>query len=163
MMSTDKTEDARIISKKNAKIHGYFFEDLKEGMEASYTKTINDTDVKIFSDVSGDSNPIHLNNDFASDTLFKVKVVHGMLTASLISTVIGTKLPGPGCIYIEQNLKFKAPVKIGDTVTALCKIIGIISNQHMIKMNTTCNVASRVVIAGDATILVPKRTSVVGD
>ena len=162
-MSVDKTEVTKIISKYNAKLHGYFFEDLKEGMKASYTKIINDADVKVFSNVSGDTNPLHLNNNFARDSLFKGKVVHGMLTASLISTVIGTKLPGPGCIYIEQNLKFKAPVKIGDSVTALCEIIGIISNQHMIKMNTTCTVASRVVIAGEATILVPKRTSVVGD
>ena len=101
-------------------LHGYYFEDLREGMRDVYAKTITDGDVMSFAGISGDTNPIHLNHEFASETMFEGRVAHGMLTASLISTVIGTKLPGPGCVYVGQNLRFKAPVKIGDTVTARC-------------------------------------------
>ena len=140
---------------KNAKLHGYCFEDLEEGMEASYIKTIGNSDVIEFANISGDKNPLHLNHEFASKTLFKGRVVHGMLTASLISTVIGTKLPGPGCVYVSQNLNFKAPVKIGDAVETKCKIIKIIPDKHMIEMNTLCFVANTLVIEGKATIMVP--------
>jgi 3-hydroxybutyryl-CoA dehydratase len=159
-MLSKKTKELIRISETVAKLHGFYFEDLKVGMEASYTKTITDTDVKSFSDISGDTNPIHLNQAFASETLFKGKVIHGMLTASLISTVIGTKLPGPGCIYVGQELHFKAPVRVGDTVTAFCKVKNVISDKHMIKLDTTCTVASKLVLEGEATILVPIRHGV---
>ncbi|MEC9368698.1 MAG: MaoC family dehydratase, partial [Pseudomonadota bacterium] len=93
--------------------HGYFFEDLSLGMEASHTKTITSSDIQLFADLSGDDNPVHLCDDFAAATIFKQRIAHGILTASLLSTVIGTKLPGPGCIYVSQSLNFRAPVKIG--------------------------------------------------
>ena len=162
-MSIKKTKKAIRISDTNTNLHGYYFEDLKEGMEASYTKTITEPDVKNFSDISGDTNPIHLNNDFANEAFFKSKIVHGMLTASLISTVIGTKLPGPGCVYVCQNLRFKAPVRPGDVVTASCRVISIMSKKHIIKMSTICTVASKEVISGEATILVPLRSSTISD
>ena len=141
----------------NLKLHGFYFEDLKKGMDASYTKIITNADVINFADISGDTNPIHLNQEFANETLFKDRVVHGMLTASLISAVIGTKLPGPGCVYINQNLNFKAPVRIGDTVTAVCTVIKKYPKKHMVTVNTICTVASTIVIEGNATILVPLR------
>jgi 3-hydroxybutyryl-CoA dehydratase len=162
-MRFKKNKKTILTSKSITKLHGFYFEDLKVGMEASYIKTFADTDVKSFSNISGDTNPIHLNHDFASETLFKGKVIHGMLTASLISTVIGTKLPGPGCIYVEQELRFKAPVRVGDIVTAFCKVKKIIPDTHMIKMYTRCTVTSKVVLEGEATILVPIKPGVLED
>ncbi len=94
--------------------HGYYFEDLSVGMEASYKKMITDKDILAFAELSGDVNPVHLSDDFAASTIFKRRIAHGFLTGSLFSTVLGTKLPGPGCIYLSQNMKFKAPVYIGD-------------------------------------------------
>ena len=88
-------------------IHGYYFEDLSVGMSASYAKTITETDIVLFAGISGDVNPVHLNQEFASDTMFEGRIAHGMLTASFISTVLGTKLPGPGCIYLRQDLRFR--------------------------------------------------------
>ncbi|MFQ5764074.1 MAG: MaoC family dehydratase, partial [Rhodospirillales bacterium] len=106
---------------------------------------------------SGDTNPIHLNHEFASESMFEGCVAHGMLTASFISTVIGTKLPGPGCIYLGQDLRFKAPVKVGDTVTAECTVTRLIPDKQVIEMETVCTVKGRVVLDGRATILVPSR------
>ena len=97
---------------------GYFFEDLAVGMEASYAKTITNDDVLAFAELSGDKNPVHLDDAYAAGTMFKQRIAHGFLTASLFSTVLGTKLPGPGCIYLSQSLKFRAPVMIGDEVVA---------------------------------------------
>jgi 3-hydroxybutyryl-CoA dehydratase len=103
-------------------MHGYFLDDLEVGMSATYSKTITDADITIFAGVSGDTNPVHLDDGFAAQTLFGERIAHGMLSASFISTVFGTRLPGPGCIYLSQNLRFRAPVKVGDTVEARCSI-----------------------------------------
>ena len=86
-------------------LHGYYFEDMKEGMTDVYGKTITDADIVMFSGISGDINPVHLNHEFASETMFEERIAHGMLTASFISTVVGTKLPGPGCIYVKQAIR----------------------------------------------------------
>ena len=118
-MNMEQAADAKRVKEANARLHGYYFEDLEVGMEDAYAKTITDADVINFAGISGDTNPVHLNHEFASETMFQGQIAHGMLTASFISTVIGTKLPGPGCIYVAQNLRFKAPVKVGDTVTPL--------------------------------------------
>ena len=144
-------------------LHGYYFEDLKEGMRDAFAKTITNSDVSTFAGISGDTNPVHLNHEFASETLFEGQVVHGMLTASFISTVIGTKLPGPGCIYVAQNLRFKAPVKVGDTVTALCTVTKKIPEKCMIEMATICSVGGKTVLEGQATILVPVRSEPLED
>ena len=138
-------------------LNGYYFEDLEEGMTDVFAKTITDADVMGFAGVSGDTNPLHLNHEFASGTIFKGRIAHGMLTASLISTVIGTKLPGPGCIYVSQNLRFRAPVRIGDTVTATCMVTKLIPEKRLIELSTMCTVAEKPVVEGDATILVPSR------
>src|SRR6516162_9624971 len=105
--------------------HGYYLEDLEVGMTATYAKTVTDADVVLFAGVSGDSNPVHIDNEFAQRTMFKGRIAHGMLTASFISTALGTKLPGPGCIYISQNLRFRAPVRIGDTVRTRVSVTAI--------------------------------------
>ena len=138
-------------------LNGYYFEDLEEGMTDVFAKTITDADIMGFAGVSGDTNPLHLNHEFASGTIFKGRVAHGMLTASLISTVIGTKLPGPGCIYVSQNLRFRAPVRTGDTVTATCMVTKLIPEKRLIELSTMCTVADKSVVEGDATILVPSR------
>lgn len=139
------------------KLHGYYFEDLAEGMNDVFAKTVTDADVITFAGISGDTNPIHLNHEFASESMFEGRVAHGMLTASFISTVIGTKLPGPGCIYLGQDLHFKAPVKVGDTVTAMCTVTKLIPEKRMIEMETVCTVNGQPVLDGRATILVPSR------
>ena len=154
------TENKRIEDTK-AQLHGLYFEAIEVGMEATYTRTITNADVQKFVEISGDNNPIHLNKEFARKTIFKERVIHGMLTASFISTVIGTKLPGPGCIYVNQNLNFKAPVKVGDTVITFCKVIKKNDAKNIIKLETICSVANKVVIEGHATILVPNRPVIV--
>ena len=145
------------IATPSDQLNGYYFEDLEEGMTDVFAKTITDADIIGFAGVSGDTNPLHLNHEFASGTIFKGRIAHGMLTASLISTVIGTKLPGPGCIYVSQNLRFRAPVRIGDTVTATCMVTKLIPEKRLIELSTMCTVADKPVVEGDATILVPSR------
>lgn len=138
-------------------LNGYFFEDLKEGMTAIFGKTITDADILMFSGVSGDTNPVHLNDEFAKPTMFKGRIAHGMLSASFISTVIGTKLPGPGVIYVGQTLKFKAPVRVGDTVMARATITKLIPEKKFAEMKTVCTIGDKVVIDGEATVMVPSR------
>jgi 3-hydroxybutyryl-CoA dehydratase len=140
-------------------LHGYYLEDLRPGMTALYAKTISEADVVLFAGISGDVNPVHLNKEFADRTMFRGRIAHGMLTASFISTVIGTKLPGPGCIYVSQNLKFKAPVRVGDTVNARVTITSVDEARGRIAVETTCTVGNVVVIAGEAVLLVPRRAA----
>ena len=137
-------------------LHGYYVEDLSEGMSAGYTKTLTEADVVIFAGISGDNNPIHINEEYARETPFKGRLVHGMLSASLISTVLGTRLPGPGCIYIDQQLKFTAPVAIGDTVTATATVLEV-GERGRVSLKTTCTVGDKVVVDGVATVKVNRR------
>src|SRR5271170_5675443 len=127
-------------------LHGYFFEDLKVGMEETFSRTITDTDMRNFTGVSGDTNPMHLNEEFARATPFGGCIVHGMLTASLISAVIGTKLPGPGCIYMNQTLKFLAPVHIGETVYATATVKDLVAGKNRVILTTQCHVKDVLVI-----------------
>ena len=138
-------------------LHGFYLEDLAPGMTALYAKTVTDADVVLFAGISGDVNPVHLNQEFADRTMFRGRIAHGMLTASFISTVIGTKLPGPGCIYVSQNLKFKAPVRVGDTVNARVTVTSVDEVRGRIAVETTCTVVNTVVIAGEAVLMVPRR------
>ena len=138
-------------------LNGYFFEDLSVGQTATYGKTVTDADVVLFAGVSGDTNPVHLNEEVASQTMFKGRIAHGMLSAGFISTIFGTKLPGPGTIYLSQNLRFKAPVKIGDTVTAKVELLELIPEKKRATFKTTCSVGNTIVIDGEATVMVPSR------
>jgi 3-hydroxybutyryl-CoA dehydratase len=137
--------------------HGYYLEDLEVGMTASYSRTVTDADVVLFAGISGDINPVHMNSEYANSTMFKGRIAHGMLTASFISTVLGTKLPGAGCIYVSQNLKFRAPVRIGDTVRTRVTITSIDRDKGRVAFETTCSVGDTVVITGDASLLVQRR------
>ena len=138
-------------------IHGYFIEDLKIGMDAVMGRTVTDADIVLFAGVSGDTNPIHLNQDYAVTTMFKSRIAHGMLSAAFISAVLGTKLPGPGAVYVAQTLRFKAPVRVGDTVTARAEVTEILLDRKRASFKTECLVAGKVVIEGEATLMVPSR------
>ena len=138
-------------------LDGYYIEDLTEGMSAVFGKTITDADILMFAVVPGDNHPVHLNEEFASGTAFQGRIAHGMLTASLISTVLGTKLPGPGCIYLSQTLKFMAPVRAGDTVRAEVKITAIDRERRRVTFATVCSVGGKAVLEGEALTMVPRR------
>jgi 3-hydroxybutyryl-CoA dehydratase len=138
--------------------HGLYLEDLEVGMSATYAKTVSEADIVLFAGISGDSNPVHVDDDYARDTMFKGRIAHGMLTASFISAVLGTRLPGPGCIYLSQNLRFKAPVRIGDTVRAVVEVTEIDRDRARITVSTRCTVGDKTVIDGEAVLMVPRRT-----
>jgi len=141
------------------KLHGYYLEDLSVGMSASYAKTITEADIVSFAGLSGDTNPVHLNQEFANKTRFEGRIAHGMLSASFISTVLGTRLPGPGCIYLSQNMKFKSPVRIGDTVLAKAIITKILPEKKHVTLKTECLVGETLVIDGEAVVLVNAKAS----
>jgi 3-hydroxybutyryl-CoA dehydratase len=141
----------------NEEFYGYAFEDLSEGMSAAYARTVTEADIVLFAGVSGDTNPVHLNEALASQTMFGGRIAHGMLSAGYISTVFGTKLPGPGCIYLSQTLKFKAPVKIGDTVVARVTVKTLMPEKRKALFDTVCTVGDKVVLSGEAEIMVPAR------
>ena len=135
----------------------YFFEDLELGMEASHEKTVSEGDINSFADVSGDYNSVHMDEAYASGTLFKSRIAHGMLTASFISTVLGTRLPGHGCIYLSQTLRFLAPVRIGDSVTALARVVSLDMAKRRAQFACFCKVSGKIVVEGEATVFVPSR------
>ena len=138
-------------------LYGYDFEELAVGMMALHGKTVTDADIVLFSGVSGDTNPLHLNHDFARRTMFGGPIVHGMLTASLISTVIGTRLPGPGCVYMSQSLFFRAPVRVGETVEVRATIVELVPEKRRVRLETVCVVDEKVVLDGEALVMVPTR------
>lgn len=135
---------------------GKTLKEIKLGDKASFTKTLTETDVYLFAGISGDLNPAHINQVASEQTMFKGRIVHGMLCASLISTVLGMYLPGPGTIYAGQELKFLKPVHMGDTITAEAEVEEIIKEKFL-KMKTTCtNQNGEVVIEGYATVMPPR-------
>lgn len=140
-------------------LHGYYLEDLEVGMSDSFAKTITDADVCLFAGVSGDTNPVHINDDYAKTTQFEKRIVHGMFSAALISTVAGTKLPGPGAIYIDQQIKFRAPVFIGDTAKATVTVEEIDERRRRVKCKTDVTVGDKLVATGSATFMVDKKES----
>lgn len=136
---------------------GLYFEDLSVGQSASFGKTVTEADILMFAAVSGDTNPVHINAEFAAGTMFKERIAHGMLSAGLISTVLGTRLPGPGTIYLSQTLKFRAPVRIGDTVTATATVASLDPARKRATLATICTVSGKPVLEGEAVVLVPSR------
>jgi len=146
-----------VVNDPIAELSGYFFEDLEIGMTAAYARTIGPADLVMFAGISGDTNPMHLNEEYAAATMFEGTIAHGFLSSSFISTVIGTRLPGPGCVYVSQSLKFKAPVRPGDTVTARAVVKELDATRSRATLRTTCTVGSVIVIDGEAVVLVPRR------
>lgn len=137
----------------------YPYEELEVGMSASYAKTITDADIVLFAGISGDINPVHLNQEFAADTMFEGRIAHGLLTASFISTVLGVMLPGPGGIYLHQDLNFKAPVRAGETVTARVTIAELVPEKRRVILETVCTVGEKVVLDGTAHVYMPPETT----
>jgi len=138
-------------------IVGYFIEDLTVGLSASFSRTVTEADIVMFAGVSGDTNPVHINEEYAKRTFFKGRIAHGMLGAAYISTVLGTRLPGPGAVYIGQNLKFKAPIRAGDTVTARVTVAEVLPEKRRAVLTTRVSVGETVVIEGEATVMCPTR------
>ena len=132
---------------------GYDIEDLQPGMSASFAKTVSEADILLFSAVSGDLNPAHLNEEYAKTTMFGGRIAHGMLTAGFISAVLANKLPGPGTIYLGQTLKFKAPVRAGDTVTATVTVREVFVDKKRVILDAVCKVGDKVVLEGESTML----------
>ena len=133
------------------------FEDLSLGLTEVLEKTIESSDVVGFAEVTGDRNPIHLSEHFAAKTPFGGRIAHGLYTASLISAVLGTRLPGPGAVYISQTLNFRAPVRIGDTVSVEVRVAELIEAKRRVRLACTCSVAGEPVLDGEAWVKVPSR------
>lgn len=130
-------------------------EDIEIGMSRHLRKIVTDRDIELFAEVSTDRNPVHLDDDYAQDTIFEGRIAHGMLTAGLISAVIGEQLPGHGTIYMGQTLKFMAPVRPGDTVVATVTVTDIIHAKRRVSLECQCTVGDTVVLKGEATVLAP--------
>lgn len=130
-------------------------EKIEIGMSASYSQTITDSDIKMFSGISGDRNPIHIDEIYAESSRYKKRIAHGLMTASYFSALFGTKIPGEGCVYVSQNLRFKRPVHIGDTVTATVEVTEVNTEKNRVFFKTTCKVGSKIVTDGEAEIYIP--------
>jgi 3-hydroxybutyryl-CoA dehydratase len=137
---------------------GKTIDQINVGDSAEFAKTISESDIYLFAGVTGDFNPAHINEVYAQKTFFKTRIAHGMLAAGLISTVGGTMLPGPGAVYVRQELDFLAPIHIGDTITARVEVIEIIVDKNRVKLRTTCsNQDGKLVVDGMAILSAPKR------
>jgi 3-hydroxybutyryl-CoA dehydratase len=136
---------------------GKSISELKVGDVAEFAKTVSESDIYLYAGVSGDLNPAHINESYAQNTFFKTRIAHGMLSAGFISAAIGMQLPGPGTIYLRQELNFRAPVRVGDTVTARVEIIEIIADKKRVRLKTTCvNQEGTLVLDGEAVVSPPK-------
>ena len=136
---------------------GKTIEEMKVGDTAKFSKTVSESDVYLFAGVTGDLNPAHVSEEFAKDTFFKTRIAHGMLSASFISTVIGTMLPGPGSVYMRQEANFLAPVKFGDTITAVVEVAEIIADKKRVRLKTYCiNQEKTIVVDGEALVSPPR-------
>jgi 3-hydroxybutyryl-CoA dehydratase len=135
----------------------YFFEELEVGMESRYQRTVGQGDIVAFAEISGDRNPVHLDAEYCARTIFKDPIAHGMLTASYISTVFGMQLPGPGAIYVSQTLNFRGPVRIGDTVDAIVRLVELYPAKRRARFDCECLVAGKQVLVGEAMLMVPAR------
>jgi len=136
---------------------GYFIEELAPGMSATYERTVTADDIQKFGEVSGDFNPVHFDEEYAKTTIFRGRIAHGLLTAGYISTVLGTKLPGAGAIFMGATIRFKAPVRIGDRVTAVCTVREVIREKKRVICDCVCTVGEIAVIEAEATLMVPAR------
>ena len=131
----------------------YAIEDLRPGMSESLTRTVGDEDVTLFAKISGDDNPVHFDEAFAKKTIFRGRVAHGMLPATYISAVLGTRMPGPGTAFLSLTTRFKAPVRIGDAVTATCTVREV--SGRRVLFDCVCTVKDKVVLEGEALVVPP--------
>ena len=136
---------------------GKTMDEIRVGQSAQFSKTISESDVYLFAGITGDFNPAHVDEEYARKTFFETRVAHGMLTASFISTIVGTMLPGPGSIYVSQAVNFLAPVKIGDTITTTAEVTELLTEKKHVLLKTYCtNQNGTVVIDGQAVVSPPR-------
>ncbi len=136
---------------------GKTMQEIHVGDVASFTKTISESDVYLFAGISGDMNPAHLNQEYAKGTMFKKRIAHGVLSLGLVSAVLGNQVPGPGAIYLKQEVKFLAPVYFGDTITAQIEVVEKMEERNRIRVRTWCtNQDATVVLDGEAMVMPPK-------
>ena len=135
----------------------YYADELKPGMSESFTKTVTERDVQLFGEVSGDMNPVHFDEAWAKNTIFKGRIAHGVLSVSYISTVLGMKMPGPGTIFMSATTRFKAPVRIGETVTATCTVREVNAEKRRVIFDCVCKVGDTTVVDGEAMVMAPSR------
>lgn len=138
-------------------MQGLYFEDLAVGSSAEMTRVVGEADIVAFAQVSGDENPVHLDADYARTTSFGERIAHGMLAGAYISAVLGTKLPGPGAIYLSQALTFRRPVRIGDAVTARVTVKALDARRGRVTLETVCEVDGRTVVDGEAVVIAPRK------
>jgi 3-hydroxybutyryl-CoA dehydratase len=136
---------------------GFYFDELRVGQSAELVRTVGEHDLEAFAAVSGDTNPVHLDEAYAKGTTFGGRIAHGMLSAAYISAVLGTKLPGPGAIYLSQQLRFRRPVRIGDEVTARATVTALDEKRGHVTLETVCLVNGKTVMDGEALVMAPKR------
>jgi 3-hydroxybutyryl-CoA dehydratase len=134
-----------------------YFEDLEVGQEASTSRIVSEADIVAYAALSGDYNPLHLDSEYASKTIFKERIAHGILSAGYISALFGMKLPGPGAIYVSQSLFFKGPVKIDDRVETLVRLVELIPDKKRARFECVCSVDGKPVLTGEAVLMVPPR------
>lgn len=131
-------------------------EEITLGMSFSYSQTVTDADIKAFAGVSGDRNPVHMDEEYAGNSRFKKRIAHGLMSASYFSAIFGTKFPGPGCVYVSQSLNFLRPVYMDDTVNAIATVKAVDFNKRRVFFDTVCKVKSKKVIVGEAEIYIPE-------
>ena len=140
-----------------SQLENFTFDELSPGQTAEYARTLSEDDIILFAKVSGDVNPVHLDAEFAGTTMFRERIAHGMYTGGLISAALAMKMPGPGTIYLGQNLKFERPVKLGDTITVRLKVLEKMAGKNIVTLDTTAtNQHGKPVVSGTATVLAPK-------
>ncbi|MEO1694644.1 MAG: MaoC family dehydratase [Pseudomonadota bacterium] len=150
--------DETVSDQVGSALVGLMFEDLELGQSAALSKTVTTADIAVFAELSGDNNPVHVNPDYAATTMFKQCIAHGMLTGSLISALFGTRLPGPGAIYISQTFNFRAPVFARDEITAEVEVADLFPAKNRVKFDCVCrNQTGKTVLVGEAILMVPSR------
>jgi 3-hydroxybutyryl-CoA dehydratase len=135
----------------------YYIDQLKPGLSESLTRKVSERDIQLFGEVSGDMNPVHFDEEYAKTTMFKGRIAHGMLSASYISTVLGMQMPGPGTIFMSATTRFKAPVRIGDTVVTTCTVREVNAEKRRVIFDTVCKVGDTTVVDGEALVMAPAR------
>lgn len=138
-------------------MQGFYFDDLTVGQTAEMSRVVGAADIEAFAEVSGDNNPVHLDEAYAKTTTFGERIAHGMLSAAYISALLGMKLPGPGVIYLSQSLRFRRPVKIGDLVVARVTVTALNAARAHVTLETTCEVSGKTVVDGEALVIAPRR------
>lgn len=138
-------------------LQGFYFDELSVGQSAELVRTVGAHDLATFAAVSGDTNPVHLDEQYAKTTTFGGRIAHGMLSAAYVSAVLGTKLPGPGAIYLSQSLRFRRPVRIGDEVTARVTVKALDEKRGHVTLETVCLVGGKTVLDGEALVMAPMR------